>query len=221
MGSCLSGHHLPATEAAGWVGSLILGGCRHVMQGFPRRSGTRFRRWHKPTCIHVVKSSRKGDGVSILSLAHHLSGCQVILTWKLGSVWHHTHSCWFSRKVMRGNAPQHSQGQVWVMASYSWGQSLTDHLAGWLQAGCNPDPVCGNHPVPLGVWMGRSFAVKVCGEMRAGPRGWEGRQRNKEFIWDRNRKQPLELPSHIAFEHTDLLENIIREIQIGLKWKAF
>lgn len=148
--------------------------------GFPRRSGNRFGGWHKPTCM--VKSSRKGDGVSILSLSHHLSGCQVILTWKLGSIWHHTRSCWFSRKVMRGNSPQHSQGQVWVMASYSWGQSLTDHLSVWLQAGYNPD--CTTQPVaailsPRGVWMGRSFAIKVCAERRAGPRGWEGKCRNK------------------------------------------
>lgn len=222
MGSCPSGHHLPATEAAGRTGSLILGGCRRVMLGFPRRSGTRFRGWHKPTC--VVKSSRKGDAVSILSLFHHLSGCQVILTWKLQSVWHHTHSCWFSRKVMTGNSLQHSQGQVWVTASYSWGQSLTDHLSGWLQAGCNPDCVTQSVATilsPWGVWMGRSFEGKVCAfpsEKRAGPRGWE---EQGSLIWERNRKQPLDLPSDIAFERTDLLEKILREIHMGLKCKAF
>lgn len=81
-GSCPPGHDLPALEAAGWMGSPILRGCRHVMLGFPRRSGTRFRGRHKPTCM--VKSSRKGDGVSILILSHRLSACQIILTWKLG-----------------------------------------------------------------------------------------------------------------------------------------
>lgn len=218
MGSCPCGHHLPATEAAGWRGNLLLEGCRHVMLGFPRRSGTRFRRWHKHTCM--VKSSGKGDGVSILSLSHPLSGCQVILTWKLGSVWHHTRSCWFSRKAVRGNCLQHSQGQVWVMASYSWGQSLTGHLAGWLRAGCNPEPACGNHPVPPWGMDGKNLCNKGLCRDESRPKRVRGKvQEQGSVIWERNRKQHLEVPSHIAFEHTDLLENI-REIQTGLKRKS-
>lgn len=47
--------------------------------------------------------------------------------------------------------------------------------SGWLQAGCNPDPICGTFILsPRGIWMGRSFAIKVCAEMRAGLRRWEG-----------------------------------------------